>query len=57
MRACVFNFAKQIEVDPAYLKLVDGQVPIMSELAGKILLVMTGLRSDTRLALQKDYGQ
>lgn len=36
---------------------LDGQVPITAELAEKTLLVITDLRPDTRLALQKDYDQ
>lgn len=55
---CVSNFAKQIEVDPVYLKLVlDEQVSIKAELAEKIPSVITGPRPDTRFALQKDYDQ
>lgn len=58
LKMSAFDFAKLIEADPTYLKLVlDEKAPITVELAEKISSVLTGPRPDTWLAMQKDYDQ
>ena len=52
----VSDFAKQIDVDSAYLKLVlDEQAPITAKMAQKIAMAITGPDSSTWLSMQADY--
>lgn len=56
LKVSVFDFAKQIDVDPAYLKSVlDEQALISAEMANRIALAITGPDSSTWLSMQADY--
>lgn len=58
LKISVSDFAKQIVVDPAYLKLVlQERAPITTEIAHKIALVITGPKAEVWIAIQKDFDE